>query len=299
MKTAPKLVAVGQITHSIEEVTPAMAERMLEKNSVNRDISKPSVDQYARSMASGLWLPSVIWIDTEGNIIDGQHRLTAVVQSGHKIKFIIVRNAPKMMQDVLDTGKKRTIKDVLSFKGEENAQQLGAIARLVNLVVTQRIGLAQMNLSNEELLGTIEMYPDMRPAAEIAEWAKYNRAFNMNPSVIGTAWWLIARKFSADEATRFINRVCTLVGEREGSPILALNKRVSEMRKNNQRFSVRDQLAVLLKVWNYDATGRSIRSITVRGKDGKFNLPDIKPRQYEVDSGPMDFGFQGKEGSDE
>jgi len=276
-----RLLAVGNITHSIEEITPAMAEKLLEKNTVNRALTQTDVNTYARIMSSGLWLLSVIWLDAKGNILDGQHRLSAVVQSGVKVKFLVVRNAPQGQQDVIDQQRRRSLKDVLGFRGEVNPQQLGAVARLINLVETRRISLAQMRLSNEEVIGTIEAYPDIRLAAEIAEWSKSHRMVLLNPSVLGAAWWLITQRYGQEEATRFINRVCTLAGEREGSPILALNKRVSEIKRMNQRFPIRDQIATLIKVWNYDANGRSVRSITTRNKDGKFVMPDIKPRQYD------------------
>ena len=293
-----RLLAVGSITHSIEEITPQMAEKMLEKNTVNRALLQTDVNTYSRIMSNGLWLLSVIWLDAKGNIIDGQHRLTAVVQSGVKVKFLVVRNAPQGQQDVIDQQRKRSLKDVLTFRGEEFAQQLGAVARIVNLVETRRISLAQMRLSNEEVIGTIEAYPDLRMAAEIAEWSKFNRASQINPSVIGATWWLIKQRYGADEATRFVNRVCTLAGEREGSPILALNKRVSEIRKWNQRFSIRDQIATLIKVWNYDAAGRSVRSVTTRNKDGRFVMPDIKPRKYAQEGDPA-AGFSFEEADDD
>ena len=298
-RTDPKLLTVGSITHSIEEITPQMAEKMLEKNTVNRPVSRGNVNSFSRSMQGGQWMLSVIWLDADGNILDGQHRLLAVANSGTKQKFLIIRNAPQAQQDVLDTGKKRSIGDVLHFKGEENAQQLGAVARLVNLVITNRIGQTQVALSNEEILGTIEMYPDLRLAAEVSQWSKYNRLTTINPAVIGAGWWLIAQRTSLEEATQFINRLCTLVGEKPGSPMLALNKRVSEIRRKNQHFPIRDQIFTLIKVWNYDATGRAARSITTTPKEGsKWTLPEIRQRQYQQESSPElnDFGFQFPEG---
>jgi hypothetical protein len=169
---------------------------------------------------------------------------------------------------------------------------------VINLVQTRRISLAQMRLSNEEIIGTIEAYPDIRLAAEIAEWSKYNRAVQVNPSVIGATWWLIKQKYGAEEATRFTNRICTLAGEREGSPILALNKRVSEIRKHRQRFAIRDQIATLIKVWNYDASGRSVRTVNTGTKGDRFVMPDIKPRQY-AQEGDTTAGFRFEEGDDD
>jgi predicted nucleic acid-binding Zn ribbon protein len=69
---------------SIVYVTPEMAERWLGHNKVNRNLRNRRVDQFARDMRSGRWqlTGEAIKFGKSGNLIDGQHRLWAVIESG-------------------------------------------------------------------------------------------------------------------------------------------------------------------------------------------------------------------------
>ena len=102
------MTGVGQITHSLEWVTPNQAKKMLETNIVNRPISQAKVDQYARDMSNDNWnFSGPLMFNTQGHLIDGQHRLTAQVKAGLKLKWLIVRNVPDEAQRTMDTGKTR------------------------------------------------------------------------------------------------------------------------------------------------------------------------------------------------
>ena len=70
-----------------KNITPKMAAEMLERhlNPENqRRQSQSVVESYARAMRAGQWLLTHqgIAIDTNGELVDGQHRLSAIVASG-------------------------------------------------------------------------------------------------------------------------------------------------------------------------------------------------------------------------
>jgi hypothetical protein len=68
-------------TVQIIDVDPATAESWLAKNPNNRNLRVPVVQSYARDMVSGNWMLNgeTIKFDQSGKLIDGQHRLSAVV----------------------------------------------------------------------------------------------------------------------------------------------------------------------------------------------------------------------------
>lgn len=92
-------------------VTPKEASYWLtECNPRNRPISTAVVKRYAEDMRAGRWQythqgPA---FDTEGNLIDGQHRLRAVVASGMSVPMHITWNANAETYAVLDTGWRRS-----------------------------------------------------------------------------------------------------------------------------------------------------------------------------------------------
>lgn len=102
-------------------VTPEMAALWLERNmNGQRSLRQSVVDRYARDMRSGAFgvTHQGIAFDTKGHLIDGQHRLSAIVKSGCTIKMMVVRDAPSGTFTHIDAGLSRTAKDVLNSQGD-------------------------------------------------------------------------------------------------------------------------------------------------------------------------------------
>lgn len=113
-------------------MTPELAERLLRRNDNNRRISPSTVRIYANSMREGLWrnpTPEALAIDRDGQLIQGQHRLLALVSAGVTLQFWINYNADPEDYHVLDRGKKRSISDVLAMEGLVSSNHHAAIAR--------------------------------------------------------------------------------------------------------------------------------------------------------------------------
>ena len=74
------------MTARIAWITPEIALGWLKRNDDNRTFSRDSARTLASEMSNGYWKEngeSMIF-DTEGDLIDGQHRLLGVVKSGHE-----------------------------------------------------------------------------------------------------------------------------------------------------------------------------------------------------------------------
>jgi hypothetical protein len=74
-------------------VTPEMAAAWLKKrNTHNRTIRVLAVERYISDMKSGRWrlIGNPISFDESGTLLDGQHRLAAVAQSGIACEFFVV-----------------------------------------------------------------------------------------------------------------------------------------------------------------------------------------------------------------
>lgn len=103
------------------DVSPKMAANWLEKNAgFQRKARQTIVDRYVRDMINGKWTLTHqgIAFDSKGRLIDGQHRLLAVVQSDITVKMVVVRDAPATAFDHVDLGYGRTTTDVLKAQGE-------------------------------------------------------------------------------------------------------------------------------------------------------------------------------------
>src|ERR1700712_1414339 len=102
------------------DVSPSMAEEWLAKTPANRNIRRSAVDAYARDMLAGHWVLNgeTVKISTTGHLLDGQHRLNAVVAAAVTVPMIVVSNIPAEVMATVDAGVKRTYADALRLQGE-------------------------------------------------------------------------------------------------------------------------------------------------------------------------------------
>jgi hypothetical protein len=101
---------------SIVEITPDIAGDFLRTSQGNRRIRKWYVSQLAAAMRRGEWRVTSqgIGIDQNGNLRDAHHRLPAVIESGVTIRSVLVLGLREDAYQVIDTGMKRTLADLLN-----------------------------------------------------------------------------------------------------------------------------------------------------------------------------------------
>lgn len=104
---------------SVVKINPEIADALLEGNTRNRIVKTSAVSSYARMMSSGEWELSAdpIAIAKDGKtLLNGQHRLQAVVKSGATVQMLLSIGWPD--GTVFDRGVPRTIGDSLYMRGE-------------------------------------------------------------------------------------------------------------------------------------------------------------------------------------
>jgi hypothetical protein len=98
-------------------VTPQMASGYLATNDGNRRVRKSHVAYFAGLIERGEWLATHqgIALSSSGRLLDGQHRLLAVVETGRAVPFMVAFDVPDETFTALDTGLIRNVSDVLSL----------------------------------------------------------------------------------------------------------------------------------------------------------------------------------------
>ena len=103
-------------------VTPEMAREWLEKNMKrNRPVMRATVHSYARQMRNGTWnlTHQGIAFDEAGELIDGQHRLNAIIEANIPVTMNVTYNVHRLPGEVftIDMGRKRTYANVVQMSG--------------------------------------------------------------------------------------------------------------------------------------------------------------------------------------
>lgn len=130
------------IDAKIMTITPEMAAEMLENNVFNRPLSNARVAMYVAAMKAGEWTLNgeAIKFDVTGRLLDGQHRLTAIIRANVAIQTVVIRGLPAKSASTIDTGKNRTAADVLALGGSVSSLASKAFAAATRMLMIYEVG---------------------------------------------------------------------------------------------------------------------------------------------------------------
>jgi hypothetical protein len=155
---SPLLTVAGGQIDVIRELTPTFAAELLSRRHANqRDLRRSQVRAYAQAMKDGRWrwIGDAIKFDTDLYVIDGQHRLAAIVESGvtlHDVPTITIKD-PDAIRSI-DQGLPRSLNDMLATSGRETMTRTGAGA-----VFAEHFGWGNWRgISREEQMQIIEKF---------------------------------------------------------------------------------------------------------------------------------------------
>lgn len=254
----------------IIDITPELAKEYLATNIHNRNPREYKVDTIVRDMINGAWQfnGDPIRFDVNGNLIDGQHRLYAIIKSGCTIKMLVIYGLPASTQETVDIGAKRTLSDALKLRGEKYHCHIPSITRKIYLweggVRGSGLGTGAKNASasNAQILQFFETHSE-----EIREIAKrvsnYQKTIDLPISAMGLAMHLF-NNIDYDDSMMFFERLASDVGHEEGEPILALRRRLQKHRETSNRYERATDfylIAITIKAWNAYRKGQAIERL--------------------------------------
>lgn len=244
---------------SIETVTPEMAAQWLECNTGNRKIRKGQVSELVLSLQNGEWQLSTdcIGFDIEGRLVNGQHRLTACIESGKPILVAVMRRIPTKSYDVLDQGAKRFLSDLLNHMGTWNSNVMSSVLTRIaghellgHPIGTKYLSRGQNNRLTKGML--LDFFKENQ--ASIVECAEVYRHFCdlRHPACAASAYWFI-RKHTNDHAAlkEFFEMVTETASELPGThPARALRERLMRITAMQQKLDDRAVVSLFIKAWN-------------------------------------------------
>lgn len=274
---------------SVQTITPEDAKTLLLTNVNNRNLSRRRVEQYANDIKRGSWKLTGDTIKLAKNpktgeirLIDGQHRLHAIVAANMPIQTVVATGLQEDAFSVIDRGKIRTYNDVLGMSGVKNSNTVASVIRPI-LVIE-----AGMNpYSNAiELVTPEDVVKYAQDNDEMVQWA-VNRSFKMRQHLqgSGTAWamfmYLLARKHGVKTSEAFTDSLLAGVGYGVGDARAALRNWVL---RNFVKFKgtsrgAYDQCAMMIRAYNYTVTGQKVAQMRSTDNGGD-NWPEINAKKF-------------------
>ncbi len=249
-------------------ISPKLAVEILETRAPNRHIKQPRVDQYARDMKKGHWLRNgqTIKFDRFGRLLDGQHRLWAVIEADISVDFTVAVGLEAEAMATVDTGIPRSFADVLQINGTTSARQVAAVARMT-WNYEQAAWTTRNNPSHLDLAAVMSRFPDMGEYVGTLK-GKVQKLGQM--SALGFICYM-GHRLDDNAATRFIDGLSSGGGLEEGNPILALRERLISWRTSGSAITkgiTPDYAAsLMIKTWNAYLAEKEIRFLRITASE--------------------------------
>lgn len=250
---------MNEPTADLMTVTPDLASEWLSRNLRNRPVKWRKVEQYTRDMAAGRWhvTAEAIKFDTSGRLIDGQNRLHAVVRAEKPIRTMVAWGVLPAAQDVMDSGVARSVGDALTMAGVAAGSRVAAAARIaMSLTAGTRIG--SQKFTNSEVQAWVMDHLDITEAGDVL--GRDAKLIPLPPAVRLYAAYRL-RQVDQDLAADFFQQLGSGIGLTEGSPILALRRRITGSYGANRKISGEEQLTAVFRTWNAWREGRPMKRV--------------------------------------
>lgn len=276
-KESPTVTALVGITADIEMIGPPEATTMLLESDVqNRSVRTRVVNGYADEMRSGKWLVTgeSIKIDRQGGLIDGQHRLRAIIDAGVTLPILVVRGLDRSVIRVIDTAVRRSAADSLRFAGftYPNMMAVSSVARLA--VARDSGGLAtygkvQKAVSHLAIIDWVTEHPDVNDSVRFG-YAHFGK-LGIVPSPLAYAHWKLST-IDPLEAIAFFEGLTALQTTGADDPRYVLFRAFAE-----ERYRVNPGVIIgrTFTAWNAWRDSQVIKRLPVEDSNGApLKIPD-------------------------
>lgn len=243
-----------------KKITPTIAKQYLARNTRNRNINRTVVKHYADMMKSGKWhidADTPIKIGTDNSLLDGQHRLMAIVDSNTTQTMSIRTGCDPHAQQYMDRGRKRSLADDLHIQGYKyNTILSSALSLIWRYLETGKVASRTESIDLDTATFLLETFPDL------PDWAAYvcsrvglaRKQNGDSPLVQSEAlfiYFLVQQTDYADLANEFLDAMLFGVAQ-EDHPCNAFKREiVREKRTGKSRTLDRGYLfGLAFSAWN-------------------------------------------------
>lgn len=212
-KNGVDIATGGALRSQWMEISPELAGRWLENNFRNRPLQPDVVQAYARDMRAGVWVATHqgVAFNDRDELIDGQHRLHAIVAAGITVRMMVTFGLPAKIEgsemttmDCVDRGRTRSVADQLKIQhGMKNGSIVAAVSASLAAICsserTRRLSVGQ----------TLEIYREFQTAVD-AVISQRSKAWGLRSAGV-LAGFAFAMTSGKDSHSKIAAMYCQLV----------------------------------------------------------------------------------------
>lgn len=244
---------------TVETISPETAKSYLLTQENNRDINDRRVADYANRMRRGEWkIGQPITFDESDHLIDGQHRLRAIIRFGKPVEIVTVRGIPSDSRAVFDIGQQRTTAQIAKLSGNAKPQMTIRLAILSNAFfgsqlkprtkaaeikrnAANTIGGTQGVRSPQAMLNLEEKYSDGLDFAMRTFGSVEQKSLVGNSSLVKSVFFRAYYNVNQERLQQFMEVFYTGLAHKEGDyPALALRTYIAGVKQGQVKISFKN-----------------------------------------------------------
>jgi hypothetical protein len=191
-------------------ITPQTASVMLASNiDRNRPVRQAIVGKYANDMKYGRWVADngeTIKFNAQGQLIDGQHRLNAIVKANVAVTIWVAYDVADTAFTTIDTGYLRSAGAIMHMGGEIDSNKKAALVR--NLIKL-RAGDVKFKMVQPSVTEILAFYEKNRPLIDecyhFADRLRRRSPVKLQASIVGSVLALV----NTEEMRSFLTQLMT------------------------------------------------------------------------------------------
>lgn len=258
----------------LKTITPEIAQDLLDNNRNNRPLSPRHVNSLVKEIKQGKWKINgdAIRISEDGNVIDGQHRLHAVILSKLTIQSWFTTGLNSSVFDTIDIGKKRSHSDTLFCYGEKNTKYLSSTLLVIDNYMNETVG-RRMAISNTAIKSLLIKYPNVRNCL----WPAAKRQKLLPPSILNGCYYLFSI-LDKNLADVFVDKIINGTNLQKGCPWFTLRKKLEDNSTCSKKYTSEVLMMFCIKAWNASRQNKTLGyMMAALSKEGRvLDFPKIK-----------------------
>jgi hypothetical protein len=258
-------------------VTPEMAAKWLDGHQNYRSMRRTYMLRLAADMRAGNFhdVADPIRFDSAGSLVDGQHRLSAIVESGVSISMLVAHGVDNV--EVIDAGTPRNVGDTVRREMDiPNANSVVASLRRLHKAGYISIGEpgqpGNVAPTNSQIINYIGQHPELRRACLDAAPLRTRNGMVVVSDAICVLHLAQVFNLDYDLALTFLQSVSDGCDLKKGDPALALRDRLLSIKtsRNNDAAGFA-RLYIFLRALRAKIDGQSL--VVIRYVHGETTLP--------------------------
>jgi hypothetical protein len=257
-----------QLKLKLQLITPEYAIKLLALSEGNRTIKKSNLANLVKEIGRGAfdtYNGVTIKITESGVLVDGHHRLLAVIKSGVAVYMHIISGCTDESMQTIDSGAARSAGDVLKMSGLAYSNNIPPIIKFEDAMVNGYASKADasLNTSNQYILArALEQHHRYSDAAKFGSMAYQKSRFIQSGTF--SKFYNIFSRISHDDCMEFFDGLISGLGIDEYSPIYHLRNAMIKNQSNTLRkLSSQDIDWLITLAWNKFLDGTECKVLRI------------------------------------